>query len=85
MAWLVVAVLAWLVTVPASLPPGKPAAYVTGAVLASLIFPGLIRIGWTRLVRSGPQVWERALYSPWLWVVAAVFNILATSGRQSPG
>jgi hypothetical protein len=80
-AWIVVGVVVWLVTLPASLPHGKPAAYVAGAVIGSLLLPAVIRVVWTAAVHRGPQLWERALLSPWLWVVAVVFNVLATSGR----
>jgi hypothetical protein len=80
-AWLVVGVVVWLVTLPASLPHGKPTAYVAGALFASLLFPAVIRAVWTVAVHRGPQFWERALFSPWLWAVAAFINVINTSGK----
>jgi hypothetical protein len=81
--WIVVGVVGWLATVPAFVPHGKPAAYAAGAVFASLLLPAVVRVVWTVAVHRGPQLWGRALLSPWLWVVAAVFNVLATSSRTS--
>jgi hypothetical protein len=80
-AWIVVGVIVWLVTLPATLPHGKPVAYVAGAVFGSLMIPAIVRVLWTAAVHRGPRFWERALFSPWLWAVGVFLNVFATAGR----
>jgi hypothetical protein len=80
-AWIVVGVVLWLVTLPATLPHGKPVAYVAGAVFGSLMIPAIVRVLWTAAVHRGPRFWERALFSPWLWAVGVFLNVFATAGR----
>lgn len=75
----------WLLTLPLTLPHGKPAAYLMGAIVGGLIIPAIVRVVWTALTHRGPQLWERALFSPWLWVVAAGINVMTAGGRHPQG
>jgi hypothetical protein len=92
-AWLATAVVAWLladlVVVTASLRSNdRGTAYAVGvfigAAIFSLIVPAVIRVGYVAIFHRGPQLWERALYSPWLWCIGAVLNVMAANGRSHP-
>jgi hypothetical protein len=67
-----------------NLPPSDSIAFTAGAIIGTLIFPVLLRIGWVCVARRGPYLWERALFSPWLWAIATTLNVISANG-QHPG
>jgi hypothetical protein len=85
LGWTLAGVAAWIVTLIANLPPSDSTAFKAGAIIGTLIFPVLIRIGWVCVARRGPYLWHRALFSPWLWAVATTLNVITANGRHPGG
>jgi hypothetical protein len=80
--WLAAAIVGWLVTVPASLIPSSSSANLIGQACGMAFWAIAIRLFWVAVTARGPRFWERVLFSPWVWVIGMVVDVMTAAGRS---
>ncbi len=83
MLWLVLAFVGWLISVPAVIQTDKGVVFGFGTVVGTLALPAVVRLIWTAIRTGRRELIQRALFSPWLWVLAIVLDFIAALGKQS--
>jgi hypothetical protein len=70
------------VTVLPNLQATHSQAELVGQVIGLLIVPVVVRIVYVMALAGPPRVWERALFSPWVWCIGLALNVMAASGHH---
>jgi hypothetical protein len=80
--WHIFGFSVWMLTVGAAIGPSHSSAYLFGEGCGALIIAVLLRVVYVTVFARGPQLWGRALLSPWVWAIGIVVNVLTAGGHH---
>lgn len=80
--WHLIGIAGWLLTVLPTVHGTGSQAYFVGAVVGSLMVPVALRVIYVMVFARGPQLWGRALLSPWVWPIGIVLNLMAAGAHH---
>jgi hypothetical protein len=73
---------AWVLTMLPNVQATHSQAAFLGQATGMLIVPVVARIVYVMALAGPPRVWERALFSPWVWAIGLALNLMAASGHH---